>query len=113
MTNSAYLFTHLPVEPSLPKIRSVTPTELWFGSVVAENCGCTDSTLRLEMSAAAEDAVATIVRSFWLFSIMYGVQRAAGWLNGVWRCVEPFDEFFQALETCESCESPPTAEFFC
>ena len=26
---------------------------------------------------------------------MYGVQRAAGWLNGVWRCESPFDEFFK------------------
>jgi hypothetical protein len=39
------------------------------------------------MSAAAEDAVATILLAFF-----YSVR---GLLNGVWRCESPFDEFFK------------------
>ena len=43
------------------------------------------------MSAAAEDAVATIVRSFGFFLYCTGSFAT----NGVWRCVSPFDEFFK------------------
>ena len=51
----------LPVDgsPSLPNL-TATPTELWTGSVEAENCECTDSPTCVEISAAAEDAVATM-----------------------------------------------------
>ena len=56
------IFTYLlPVDgsPSLPNL-TATPTELWTGSVEAENCECTDSPTCVEISAAAEDAVATM-----------------------------------------------------
>ena len=43
------------------------------------------------MSAVAEDAVATMVRTFGFFLYCTGSFAT----NGVWRCESPFDEFFK------------------